>query len=72
LSSGKPFYCTKQSGSIQGEAFFFIYNMAYLNIETKARCTEPGFVKNYLLDNKSQFKRIDEQLILTSMFQMAG
>jgi len=35
--------------------------MSYLNIEIKARCAEPSFVRNYLLNNGADFKGLDEQ-----------
>ena len=38
--------------------FFF---MAHLNIEIKARCTDPSFVRNYLIEHSADFKGLDEQ-----------
>jgi adenylate cyclase class 2 len=35
--------------------------MAFLNIEIKARCANPGIVRGYLLANKADFKGVDEQ-----------
>ena len=35
--------------------------MSYLNIEIKARCTDPSFVRNYLLNNGADHKGMDEQ-----------
>ncbi|MBM3415611.1 MAG: class IV adenylate cyclase [Bacteroidetes bacterium] len=35
--------------------------MTYLNVEIKARCPNPAFVRNYLLDNNAEFKGTDEQ-----------
>lgn len=36
--------------------------MSYLNVEIKARCSDPERVRNYLLDHKAEFKGTDEQL----------
>ena len=38
-----------------------IFFMSHLNVEIKARCDDPSFVRNYLVNNKAQFKGIDEQ-----------
>ena len=35
--------------------------MPYLNVEIKARCTRPDFVRNYLQDARAFFRGIDEQ-----------
>jgi len=35
--------------------------MPYLNVEIKARCHEPSFIRHYLLSNQAEFKGIDEQ-----------
>jgi predicted adenylyl cyclase CyaB len=35
--------------------------MSYLNVEIKAKCGDPSFVRNYLLDNGADFKGLDEQ-----------
>ncbi len=35
--------------------------MSHLNIEIKARTSNPGFVRKYLLDHKAIFKGMDEQ-----------
>ena len=35
--------------------------MAYLNIEIKARCADPDFMRKYLLDHKAEFRGTDEQ-----------
>jgi adenylate cyclase class 2 len=35
--------------------------MAYLNVEIKAKCEDPEFVRNYLNDNSAEFRGIDEQ-----------
>ena len=35
--------------------------MAFVNIEIKARCTDPGFVRQYLLDHSASFKGTDLQ-----------
>ena len=35
--------------------------MAYLNIEIKAKCKSPAFIRNYLQQNNALFKGIDEQ-----------
>ena len=36
--------------------------MPYLNVEIKARCTQPGFIRNYLVKNGAEFKGLDEQI----------
>ena len=36
--------------------------MSYLNVEIKARCADPSFVRNYLIDHSADFKGIDEQI----------
>lgn len=41
--------------------FLYIYGMAYLNVEIKAKCPDPGFVREYLLGNQADFKGTDEQ-----------
>lgn len=38
--------------------FFF---MPYLNVEIKARCDNPTFVRNYLQNNGADFKGVDDQ-----------
>jgi len=35
--------------------------MAFLNVEIKARCNDPFFVRNYLVSNNAEFKGMDEQ-----------
>lgn len=35
--------------------------MPYLNIEIKARCHDPSFIRQYLLSNQADFKGTDEQ-----------
>lgn len=35
--------------------------MSFLNVEIKARCTDPSFIRNYLISNKAEFKGTDEQ-----------
>ncbi|MCX6316904.1 MAG: class IV adenylate cyclase [Bacteroidetes bacterium] len=35
--------------------------MDFLNVEIKARCSDPSFVRNYLLNNQADFKGTDEQ-----------
>ncbi len=35
--------------------------MSYLNVEIKARCGDPLFIRNYLLSNNAEFKGVDEQ-----------
>ena len=36
-------------------------NMSYINVEIKAKCDDPTFIRNYLLSNKAEFKGTDEQ-----------
>ena len=38
-----------------------LFFMSHLNIEIKARCADPSFVRNYLLGNKAEYKGLDEQ-----------
>ncbi len=38
-----------------------IFFMSYLNVEIKARCADPSFVRSYLLNNNADFKGTDEQ-----------
>jgi adenylate cyclase, class 2 len=35
--------------------------MSYLNVEIKARCSDPVFIRNYLLQNNAEFRGLDEQ-----------
>ena len=35
--------------------------MSHLNIEIKAKCADPSFVRKYLLDHRADFKGLDEQ-----------
>ena len=35
--------------------------MSFLNVEIKAKCNDPEFIRNYLLSNKADFKGTDEQ-----------
>ncbi len=35
--------------------------MAHLNVEIKARCADPSFVRNYLINHNADFKGLDEQ-----------
>ena len=35
--------------------------MSHLNVEIKARCLDPSFVRLYLLAHKAEFKGLDEQ-----------
>lgn len=35
--------------------------MPYLNVEIKARCTNPAFIRNYLLSNNAEYRGTDEQ-----------
>ena len=36
-------------------------SMSYLNVEIKAKCNDPSFVRNYLLSHRADFKGVDEQ-----------
>lgn len=35
--------------------------MPYLNVEIKARCFDPLFIRNYLISNNAEFKGTDDQ-----------
>jgi adenylate cyclase, class 2 len=35
--------------------------MSYLNVEIKARCTDPSSIRQYLVANNAEFKGVDEQ-----------
>jgi predicted adenylyl cyclase CyaB len=35
--------------------------MSYLNVEIKAKCSNPSFVRNYLISNNAEFRGTDEQ-----------
>lgn len=35
--------------------------MSHLNIEIKARCADPAFVRHFLLDNQAEFRGTDQQ-----------
>lgn len=35
--------------------------MPYLNVEIKARCTNPAFIRDYLLSNNAEYRGTDEQ-----------
>jgi adenylate cyclase class 2 len=35
--------------------------MSYLNVEIKARCNDPSFIRNYLVNRGADFKGLDEQ-----------
>ena len=35
--------------------------MPFLNVEIKAKCIDPEFIRNYLLSNQAEFKGIDSQ-----------
>jgi predicted adenylyl cyclase CyaB len=35
--------------------------MSHLNVEIKAKCADPSFIRNYLLNNGADFKGLDEQ-----------
>ena len=35
--------------------------MSFLNVEIKAICNDPLFIRKYLVDNKADFKGTDEQ-----------
>lgn len=35
--------------------------MSFLNVEIKATCNDPVLIRNYLIDNKADFKGTDEQ-----------
>lgn len=35
--------------------------MAFLNVEIKAHCSDPAFIRNYLLTHQASFKGTDEQ-----------
>ena len=35
--------------------------MSFLNVEIKAKCSNPGYIRNYLLTNNAAFKGLDEQ-----------
>lgn len=42
-------------------ASFYFYDMSYLNIEIKARCSKPGFVREWLNSHQAVFKGTDHQ-----------
>lgn len=35
--------------------------MSFLNVEIKAKCKDPSFIRNYLLSRQAEFKGTDEQ-----------
>jgi predicted adenylyl cyclase CyaB len=35
--------------------------MSHLNVEIKAKCADPSFIRSYLLNNDANFKGLDEQ-----------
>jgi adenylate cyclase class 2 len=35
--------------------------MSYLNVEIKASCADPAFIRNYLLSKQADFRGVDEQ-----------
>jgi len=35
--------------------------MSFLNVEIKAKCSDPDFIRNYLLSQKADFKGVDNQ-----------
>lgn len=39
-----------------------IFFMPHLNIEIKARCADPSFIRNYLVNNGADFRGVDIQL----------
>src|SRR5260221_2937937 len=46
--------------------FFISYrgqfeSMSFLNVEIKAKCNDAGFIRNYLLSNRAEFKGVDEK-----------
>ena len=43
------------------DIFMVLFFMSYLNVEIKARCADPSFIRNYLVTNKADFKGADEQ-----------
>ncbi|HEX6849007.1 MAG TPA: class IV adenylate cyclase [Chitinophagaceae bacterium] len=43
------------------DIFMVIFFMPFLNIEIKASCADPSFIRNYLLDHAADFKGADEQ-----------
>ncbi len=38
-----------------------IFFMSHLNVEIKARCPDPSFIRNYLVNNSTDLKGVDEQ-----------
>ena len=38
-----------------------IFFMFHLNVEIKAKCDDPSFIRDYLVKNNSDFKGLDEQ-----------
>jgi len=38
-----------------------IFFMSYLNVEIKAKCADPPFIRNYLVNKGADFKGMDEQ-----------
>jgi adenylate cyclase, class 2 len=35
--------------------------MSFLNVEIKAKCSDPSFIRDYLISNKAVFKGVDDQ-----------
>jgi len=35
--------------------------MPFINVEIKAKCNDPSFIRNYLLSNRAEFKGVDAQ-----------
>ena len=38
-----------------------IFFMSHLNVEIKAKCADPSFIRHYLANNTTDFKGVDEQ-----------
>jgi predicted adenylyl cyclase CyaB len=48
--------------SVDSQFKKFLYKqMSFLNVEIKAVCQDPAFIRNYLLSNNAEFRGVDEQ-----------
>ena len=43
------------------DIFMVLFFMSHLNIEIKAKCSDPLIIRNYLLSHQAEFKGTDEQ-----------
>ena len=61
MNSDLPHFKYSSSPVHNGAFFYLFYSMSFINIEIKARTTQAASIRQFLLDNKAEYKGTDLQ-----------